>query len=44
MNDRAGDVAICYLTQKPVDDCECPYGCEVCLEEECDEYFVAYSG
>lgn len=35
--------AICWLTQEPPDDDNCPMGCEVCLEEECDEYCIVYS-
>lgn len=43
MTDHAGDVAICLVTGLPATD-DCPMGCEVCLEEECEEYQIAYSG
>lgn len=44
MDNTAGKTAICLATNKPATDESCPYGCEVCLGEECEEYFVAHSG
>lgn len=35
--------AICWLTGKQPDEAPCPFGCEVCLLEECDEYQPVYS-
>ncbi len=43
-DDTAADVAICYTTQKPVDDAPCPRGLDECEGEACEEYFIAYSG
>lgn len=36
------DGVICWVTQEPPDG-ECPLGKDECTEE-CDEYFIAYSG
>lgn len=41
--DERAKPVLCWVTQKPPDEAPCPYGCEVCLEEECDEYFIAYT-
>lgn len=43
MTDHAGDVAICYITQLPTGEQECPLGKDEC-DEGCEEYFIAYSG
>ena len=43
MDDHAGDVAICYITQLPTGEQECPLGKDEC-DEGCEEYFIAYSG
>ena len=44
MDSNAGDGAICYTTQQPVDDAPCPRGLDECEGDACDEYFIAYSG
>ena len=43
MDENAGGVAICYINQNPVDTQQCPLGKDEC-NEECDEYFIVYSG
>lgn len=42
-NKTRGSIAICLITGQPADD-DCPMGCEVCLEEECEDYQIVYSG
>ena len=42
-DDNAADVAICYITQLPVGEQECPLGKDEC-DDCCEEYFIAYSG
>jgi len=44
MENQAGDVAICYTTQQPTTETTCPRGLDECEGEECEEFFIAYSG